>query len=100
MALIFNVLTTHAIRGYGGAAGSAFAAQWNSLDTRGLVFLKLDRLDEALSDYNAALKLTESLYGRSIVKLKKNDKRGSEQDRKAALRLRLGIVSDFNEMGF
>jgi tetratricopeptide (TPR) repeat protein len=56
-----------------------------TLDSRGLVNLRLGHLDEALADYNAALdkrpKVASSLFGRGLVKLRK----GAEADGQADL---------------
>jgi tetratricopeptide (TPR) repeat protein len=46
----------------------------NILDSHGLVYLRLGRLDKAIADYDAALainpKIAWSLYGRGIAKLR------------------------------
>ena len=51
------------------------------LDTRGFVYLKLDQIDNAIKDYDAALKLDAklagSLYGRGLAKLRKGDRNGA-----------------------
>jgi regulator of sirC expression with transglutaminase-like and TPR domain len=47
----------------------------NTLDSRGLVYLKLADLDNAIADYDAVMKLNPkvsgSLYGRGLAKNKK-----------------------------
>jgi len=69
----------------------------NTHDSRGLVHLKMGKLDEALADYNAALKIggyagegkasedvATSLYGRGLVRQRKGDVLGSAVDLAAA----------------
>jgi tetratricopeptide (TPR) repeat protein len=60
-----------------------------TLDSRGLVRLRLGDLRGALADYNAALSLQPgnawTLYMRGLVKLKTGDRSGAEADRRAAL---------------
>jgi hypothetical protein len=55
-----------------------------NLSTRGFVYLRLDRLDEAIADYDAALKLNPKmagpLYGRGIARQKKGDQAGGDAD--------------------
>ena len=59
-----------------------------AVGTRGLVLLKLGRLDEAIADYDAALKLyakgPTALYGRGVAKRKKGDVAGGDADIAAA----------------
>lgn len=73
------------------------------LDSRGLVELRLDKLDAAMVDYNAALAahpaMATALYGRAIVRWKSGDKAGAIKDRDAAIRLRPRIVADFASYG-
>jgi tetratricopeptide (TPR) repeat protein len=63
----------------------------NSLDSRGLVRLRLGKLKEAVADYDAALrkqpKLEWSLYGRGLARKRLGDVAGGEADLKAALKL-------------
>jgi tetratricopeptide (TPR) repeat protein len=59
-----------------------------TLDSRGFLYLKLDRLDDAIVDFNAALeinsKLASSIYGRGLAKLKKGDRAAADADMAAA----------------
>jgi tetratricopeptide (TPR) repeat protein len=54
------------------------------LDSRGMVYLRLGRLDEAIQDYDAALKLQPklwgSLFGRAIAKIRKGAGDGAQAD--------------------
>ena len=54
------------------------------LDSRGFVYLRLGQFDDAIADYNAALKINpkiaSSLYGRGVAKLKKGDSSGGTVD--------------------
>jgi tetratricopeptide (TPR) repeat protein len=54
------------------------------LDSRGLVYFKMGRFQDALNDYNAALDknsdATASRYARGVVKLRLGDKDGGQRD--------------------
>lgn len=58
------------------------------LDSRGLVELRLARLDQSISDYDAALKLrpaqADSLYGRGVAKLRNGSAKDAASDLAAA----------------
>ncbi|MBK9432294.1 MAG: tetratricopeptide repeat protein [Sphingomonadales bacterium] len=60
-----------------------------TLDSRGLVYLQLGRIDEAISDYDAALALSpeqaSSYYQRSIANARAGRKAESDNDLAAAL---------------
>ena len=75
----------------------------NALDSRGLVFLKLGRLDDAIADYGAALelkpKLASSLYGRGLAKQKKGDGAGGDADIAAARAIQSDIAERFSKWG-
>lgn len=75
----------------------------NSLDSRGLVFLRLDRFDEAIADYDKALKIDpkapSSLYGRGLAKLKKSDRGGGDGDIAAARAIKADIADEFAGYG-
>ena len=68
-----------------------------TLDSRGLVPLKLGHYDAAISDYDAVLKsvpdFPDSLYGRGIAKRKKGDAAGGDADLSRAKALRIEIVT-------
>ena len=68
----------------------------DKLDTRGFAYLKVGRLDEAIADYDAALKLNpklaSSLYGRSMAKRKKGDATGGDADMAAAKAIQADIA--------
>lgn len=65
-----------------GGRNSAF------MDSRGLLLLRMGRLDEAIAQYDAALKLQPkqawSLYGRGLAKLRRGDAAGGRLDMSAA----------------
>lgn len=73
------------------------------LDSRGLVLLRLGRLDEAIRDYDAALatkpSLSWSLYGRAVARAKQGDAVSAEADRKAALAFNPQLEREFDQMG-
>ena len=64
------------------------AGQRAEANSRGFVYLRLSRLDEAIADYDAALKLNPkmaaSLYGRGLAKQKNGDQAGGDADIAAA----------------
>jgi tetratricopeptide (TPR) repeat protein len=71
------------------------------LDTRGFVYLKLGQTENAIKDYDAALKLNPklagSLYGRGLAKTRKGDRNGGTARRSCwpsrAKRNRRGICA-------
>jgi tetratricopeptide (TPR) repeat protein len=74
-----------------------------TLDSRGLVYLKLGRFDPAIADYTAVLKeipeFADSLYGRGLAKRKKGDAAGGEADVAAAKALRPDVAEEFAKYG-
>jgi tetratricopeptide (TPR) repeat protein len=60
----------------------------DTLNSRGLLFLKLNRSDDAIADFNAAakldVKLVSSIYGRGLAKRSKDDSAGADADMSAA----------------
>jgi tetratricopeptide (TPR) repeat protein len=75
----------------------------DTLDSRGLVYLRLNRLADAIADYNAALKINSrqapSLYGRGIAKLLKGDTAAGHVDIAAAKAVRENIAEEFAKYG-
>jgi tetratricopeptide (TPR) repeat protein/predicted aspartyl protease len=73
------------------------------LDSRGLVYLRLDRLQDALRDYDAALSINAnmptSLYGRGLAELRLGEKAQGQADLSAAEKLNAGIARRFALMG-
>lgn len=74
-----------------------------TLDSRGLVLLKMKRYDESIASYDAALaldpKLPYSLYGRGLGRAAKGDKAGSDADIRAAEQLSPLIGNEFRKYG-
>ena len=74
----------------------------NLYNVRGFVNLKLGRNDQALADYNTALKLDpnspHALYGRGLAKKRRGDVDG-EADRAAARAARPNIEQSFSMFG-
>ena len=62
---------------------------------RGFIYRQVGRLDDAISDYDAVLKLqgkdAVALFGRSIAKRKKGDAQGADADAAAARLLQADI---------
>lgn len=73
------------------------------LDSRGLVLLRLGRLDEAIATYDRALakapRQTSSLWGRSIAWARKGDRARSATDAAAALKNNLDVRTEFEAYG-
>ena len=67
-----------------------------ALDRRGLAYLRLGNLVNAMADYNLALRLNPSyapsLYGRGVVKKKSGDEVGGEADIAAARQIQPDAV--------
>lgn len=74
-----------------------------AMDNRGLIYLRLSRLDDAVAAYDAALKISpkqvNSLYGRGLAKLKKGDTAGGNADIAAAKAIQADIAEEFAEYG-
>lgn len=73
-----------------------------TLDSLGLVLLKLGRVDDALGVYNQAIakrSSASSLLGRALVYQAKGNSGLAEADRKAALKLDSEIEESFAEYG-
>ena len=69
------------------------------MDSRGFTYLRLGKLDEALSDFNRALAkgdMAASLMGRSLVWQRKGNLEKAEADRKAAVEIDPEIVEEYN----
>jgi tetratricopeptide (TPR) repeat protein len=75
----------------------------NTLNSRGLVQLKLGAFDAAIADYSAAIaqraKDADSLYGRGMVKLKSGDTVGGNADIAAAKAIKPDIDKVFAGYG-
>lgn len=73
------------------------------LDSRGLVNLRLGRLDAAIADYTQALakvpELAPSLFGRWLAYSRKGDAQKAEVDRANAIKSRPSVVEEFEEYG-
>ncbi len=59
-----------------------------ALDSRGFVYLQMKRYDDAIVDFDAALKqspeMAASLFSRGVAKIRKGDRPGGEKDLAAA----------------
>jgi tetratricopeptide (TPR) repeat protein len=73
------------------------------LDSRGLVLLRLGRLDEAIADYDRALAkrpdLSWSLFGRAVAWARKGDRARSASDAAAAARISPDIQAEYERHG-
>ena len=74
-----------------------------TLDSRGLIYLKMGRFDLAIEDYSSALRveptLASALYGRGLARIKKGDATGGNADVTAAKNLETKISEDFSHYG-
>ncbi|WP_343527657.1 tetratricopeptide repeat protein [Sphingomonas sp.] len=74
-----------------------------TLDSRGLVQLRLNHPDEAIVDYDKALARNDrnasSLFGRAIAWARKGDKAKSDADAAAAIKLRPDIEKTYADYG-
>lgn len=73
------------------------------LDSRGLVLLRLGRLDDAIADYDRALAkaphMPSSLFGRAIALARKGEKAKSDIDHAAALKADPDVETQFESYG-
>jgi tetratricopeptide (TPR) repeat protein len=73
------------------------------LDNRGFVYLRLGRLDDAIGDYDAALKrkptFAAALLGRGLAELRKGDKAQGRADIAAADKINPKIADFFTSIG-
>ena len=74
-----------------------------ALDSRGFIYLKLGQFDEAIEDYNSALRIeptqASSLYGRGLARLKKGEAAGGNGDVAAAKKVSPKIAEEFSRYG-
>jgi tetratricopeptide (TPR) repeat protein len=74
-----------------------------TLDTRGMAWLRVGNNDKAIEDYKAALKIRPnnawSLYGLSIAEARKGNLADAAKHRDAALGLQASIVEEFKKIG-
>ena len=72
-------------------------------DSRGLVLLRLGRIDDAIADYDGALaknpNLASALFGRAVAWARKGDRAKSESDAAAAEKVNPHILADFERYG-
>jgi tetratricopeptide (TPR) repeat protein len=72
-------------------------------DSRGLVYLKLGRFQEARADYDTAVKLdrksASSLFGRGVAKKRLGDTAGAEKDLAAAKAIDSRIAATYAARG-
>lgn len=73
------------------------------LDSRGLVLLRLGRVDDAIADYDRALaknpNISSSLFGRAVAWARKGDRAKSERDMAAALKIDPDVRTQFDDYG-
>lgn len=74
-----------------------------ALRSRALVYLRLGKLEDAVRDFDSALKtnpkMPTSLYGRGLVELRLGEKTQGEGDLAAAQKLDKGVAQLFAKMG-
>ena len=75
-----------------------------AFDSRGVVYLKLNKFGMAISDFSSALRLDPKLasaqFGRGFAKRKKGDLAGGNADIAAAMSIDQNIAADFVQYGF
>jgi tetratricopeptide (TPR) repeat protein len=75
----------------------------NALDSRALIYLKLDEIARAIADYDTALRLdpgkAHSLYGRGLAKRKAGDLAGAEADLAAATAQAPRVAEEYSTYG-
>jgi tetratricopeptide (TPR) repeat protein len=75
----------------------------NIIDSRGLVYLRLGKLDAAIHDYDSALHINPnmptSLYGRGLAELRLGQESQGQADLAAAKKLDGGVAKTFADMG-
>jgi tetratricopeptide (TPR) repeat protein len=73
------------------------------MGNRGLVLLRMGRLDEAIVQYTTAIgqqpQLAPALYGRGLAELKKGDKAKGEADIAAANAIAPGLAAQYRRFG-
>lgn len=73
------------------------------LDSRGLVFLRLGNLTDAVRDYDSALhadpNMSTALYGRGLAELRLGDKTQGQNDLAAAAKIDNAVAQRFAKMG-
>jgi tetratricopeptide (TPR) repeat protein len=73
------------------------------MTNRGLVLLRLGRLDDAIAQYAAAIKAqpraAAALYGRGLAELKKGQKTEGDADLAAALAIAPGLTAEYRRFG-
>ena len=73
------------------------------MDSRGWVLLRMGRLDEAIGQYDAAIKAQPkqawSIYGRGLAKLRKGDKAGAKADIAAAKAIEPAVAENAKRAG-
>jgi tetratricopeptide (TPR) repeat protein len=77
---------------------------YQALDSRGFVFLRLSKYDDAITDFEAALKakpdLPASLFGRGLAKVAKGDVANGQSDMKAAIAIESDLVKTYTGYGY
>lgn len=75
----------------------------DAMDSRGFVYLRLNRLDDAIADYDAALNLDPkkaySLYGRGVAELQKGNTTARNTDIAAAKSRQANVAEEFAKYG-
>jgi tetratricopeptide (TPR) repeat protein/predicted aspartyl protease len=73
------------------------------MENRGLVLLRMGRLDESIAQYTAAIRVqpraAPALYGRGLAELKKGQKAEGEADLAAARAIAPGLAQQYKRFG-
>lgn len=75
----------------------------NALDSRGMVYFRMGRMEDATADFNAALdkdpEQSSSLFMRGVIRKRAGDKAGSDADLAAARMIEPRVDADYARYG-
>jgi len=82
---------------------SPLSGATEAFDSRGNAHLHMGKLDDAIGDYDNALKLDPTnwkpLYGRGVAKIRKSDTVGGQIDIDAAVKLHADAAAEERKLG-
>lgn len=100
----YSMISDDAAARYRLQVASVSSGSYGMRDSRGLVYLRLERWDDAIQDYDTALRtspsMATSLYGRGIAELRLGEQAQGQADLAAAEKVDKGVAKRFTDMGF